>query len=75
MNLSTLKTSISQMDDQRALAVIMEIRNSRHTPKEVSKKKSTSRSKKTMKKQTPEDLIANLTHDQKKALLKDLLES
>jgi len=75
MNLTDLKLSIFRMDDQRALAVILEMRNSRHTAKIVPKKRSTSKSKKTTKKQMAKDIIAGLSHEQKKALLKDLLES
>lgn len=75
MDLSTLKPSISKMNDQYALAIIMQMRNSRHTAKKTPKKKSVSRGMRTTKEQRTRDLIAGLSYNQKKALLKELLES
>ncbi len=61
------------MDDDESLAIVMSIRNSRHTRKVEPKK--TRKGTKVTKKQSTKSLIAGLTTDQKKALLKEFLES
>lgn len=73
MNLQTLRKSISQMNDDESLALVMSIRNSRHIQKAEPKK--TRKGTKTTKKTSTKSLVAGLKDHERKALLKEFLES
>ena len=73
MNLQNLRKSISQMPFDEALAMVMIVRNSRHTIKVAPKK--TAHKSKAAKKQKTKDIILGLSTEQRKRLLKEFLES
>ena len=74
-NISDLKTSISELSPKEAFALIRELRALRRIPKPKKVRKSVKKAKKKAHKQlTIDELVANLSAEQKAILLKRMKE-
>ena len=70
-NLDDLVVSITERTFDEVLSIIKAIRLSRRTPKKVQKARA---APKTKTKKSAEELVLNLTPDQKAKMLEDLLK-
>jgi hypothetical protein len=72
-NLDDLIVSITERSFEEALSIIKAIRLSRRTPKKVTKTRSTT-PKTSKTKKSAEELVLNLTSEQRAKMLEDLLK-
>lgn len=70
MNLTDLKPSLTELSDQEATDLILAIRNNRHRPRAMTRKKSRTKTTKTDLKA----LLSGMSKDQLEALTKKLEE-